>query len=108
MDQNSTNQNVIFQLSVAYLGPLATFSSHLEGLIPLTPVATHMPGPCIGKNLISNLVTDYIRKRRDQELLFSFEYNLLPNLVSNFNHYMDQATGWGSNLPKRQIYYTTS
>ena len=23
--------------------------------------------------------------------LFSFEYNLLPNLISNFNHYMDRA-----------------
>ena len=32
--------------------------------------------------LISNLVTDYIQKRRGQALLFSFEYNLLPNLIS--------------------------
>ena len=43
------------------------------------------------KNLISILVTDYIQKRRGQALLFSFEYNLLPNLISNFNHYMDRA-----------------
>jgi hypothetical protein len=55
-----------------------------------------MPGPCSGKNLISILVTDYIKKRRGQALLsspllFSFEYNLLPNLISNFNHYMDRA-----------------
>ena len=26
-----------------------------------------------------------------QALLFSFEYNLLPNLISNFNHYMGRA-----------------
>ena len=50
-----------------------------------------MPGPCSGKNLISILVTDYIQKRRGQALHFSFEYNLLPILISNFNHYMDRA-----------------
>ena len=50
-----------------------------------------MPGPCSGKHLISILVTNYIQKRRDQALLFSFEYNLLPNFISNFNHYMDRA-----------------
>ena len=44
MDQNWTNQNGIFELSVAYMGPLATLSCHLEGLTPLTPVATHMAG----------------------------------------------------------------
>ena len=44
MDQNWTNQNGIFQLSVAYMGPLATLSYHLEGLTPLTPVATHRVG----------------------------------------------------------------
>ena len=32
--------------------------------------------------LISNLATDYIQKRRGQDNLFSFEYNLLPNLIS--------------------------
>jgi hypothetical protein len=29
--------------------------------------------------------------KRKEALLFSFEYNLLPNLISNFNHYMDMA-----------------
>ena len=45
--------------------------------------------------LISILVTDYIQKRRGQALLFSFEYNLLPNLTLNFNttYYMDRALG---------------
>ena len=47
-----------------------------------------MPGPCSGKNLISIFLIDYIQKRRCQALLFSFEYNLLPNLISNFNHYI--------------------
>jgi hypothetical protein len=51
-----------------------------------------MPGPCSGKNLITVLVTDYIQKRRGQALLFSFEYNLLPNLISNFNQYMDRES----------------
>ena len=32
--------------------------------------------------LISNLVTDYIQKRRGEPGLFSFEYNLSPNLIS--------------------------
>ena len=36
------------------------------------------------KPLISNLVTDYIQKRRGEPDLFSFEYNLLPKLISNF------------------------
>ena len=50
---------------------------------------TLMPGPCSGNFFISILVTYYIQKRIGQALLFSFEYNLLPNLISNFNHYMD-------------------
>ena len=50
-----------------------------------------MPGPCSVKNLISILVTDYIQKRRGQALLFSFEYDLLPKLISNFNHYLDRT-----------------
>jgi hypothetical protein len=32
--------------------------------------------------LMSILITDYIQKRRGQALRFSFEYNLLPNLIS--------------------------
>ena len=52
-----------------------------------------MPGPCSGKNLIPILATDYIQKRKDQALLFSFEYNLLPNLIANLKHYMDRALG---------------
>ena len=32
--------------------------------------------------LISNLATDYIQKRRGEHGLFSFEYNLSPNLIS--------------------------
>ena len=32
--------------------------------------------------LISILATDYIQKRRGQALLFSFEYNLSPNLIT--------------------------
>ena len=35
-------------------------------------------------NQISNLVTDYIQKRRGEPGLFSFEHNLLPKLISNF------------------------
>jgi hypothetical protein len=50
-----------------------------------------MEGPCSGKLMISVLVTDYIQKRRGQALLFFFEYNLLANLLSNFNHYIYRA-----------------
>ena len=32
--------------------------------------------------LISNFVTDYIQKRKGEPGLFSFEYNLLPKLIS--------------------------
>ena len=32
--------------------------------------------------LISNLATDHIQKRRGEPGLFSFEYNLSPNLIS--------------------------
>ena len=41
--------------------------------------------------LISNLVTDYIQKRRREPSLFSFEYNLLPKLISKYYCFMDQA-----------------
>ena len=44
MDQNRTSQNGNFQLFVAYMGPLATLSCHLEELTPLTPVAIHRVG----------------------------------------------------------------
>ena len=50
-----------------------------------------MPGPCSGKKLVSIAVTDYIQKLTGQALLFSFEYNLLPNFMADFNLYMDQA-----------------
>ena len=33
-------------------------------------------------SLISNLVSDYIQKRRGEPDLFSFEYNLLPKFIS--------------------------
>ena len=39
-----------------------------------------MPYPCSGSNFISNLVTNYIQKRRGEPGLF--EYNLLPKLIS--------------------------
>ena len=34
--------------------------------------------------MVSNLATDYIQKRKGEPRLFSVEYNLLPNLISNF------------------------
>ena len=42
--QNGSNPNGNFQLSVAYLGPLATLTSHLERLTPLTPADPHRVG----------------------------------------------------------------
>ena len=43
--------------------------------------------------LISNLATDHIQKRTGQALLFSFEYNQLPNLIKYKSDYMDRARG---------------
>ena len=39
----------------------------------------------------SKLHQDYIQKKRGEPGLFSFEYNILPILISNFYHYMDRA-----------------
>ena len=50
--------------------------------IPPVPDIVYCPIHVITFTLISILVTDYIQKRRGQALLFSFEYNLLPNLIS--------------------------
>ena len=87
-----------FQFALQHI--LCTFlqmfnkSVHVVGYIFVKPVKKFMPGPCIGKNLISILITQimYIQKGRGQALLLSFEYNLLPNVISNFNNYMDRAT----------------
>ena len=46
-----------------------------------------------GKTFISILAPYYIQKRSDQPLLFSFEHNLLTNLISDFNHYMNGVYG---------------
>ena len=53
-------------------------------MITIFCIGILMPGPCSGWNLISNLVADYIQKRRRDPGLFSFEHNLLPKLISNF------------------------
>ena len=45
-------------------------------------LCSYCPIHVVTFTLISLLVTDYIQKRRGQSLLFSFEYNLLPNLIS--------------------------
>ena len=46
-----------------------------------------------------------------QALLFSFEYNLLPNLISNYNHYMDRALMYKNSLSKGKtdihVHWTT-
>ena len=55
----------------------------------LTPLCF---GYIFALSMISNLVTDYIQKSKREPGLFSFEYNLLPKLISNFYHYMDQAS----------------
>ena len=51
--------------------------------------------------MISNLATDYIQKKRGEPGLFSFEYNLLPKLISNFYHY----NGPGISLLLRLLYF---
>ena len=61
MDQNL---NGIFQLSVAYMGPLATLSCHLEGLTPLTPVATHRVGSKLPKIMKKKVMLPPNQKQR--------------------------------------------
>ena len=79
------------------LGLLAQFDMLIRQLVPILKVQTtgRQHAKClvhlVHKKLISILVTDHIQKRRGKALLFSFEYNLLPNLISKFNHYMDRA-----------------
>ena len=46
----------------------------------------------VARLVITCLVHVLVKKRREELGLFSFEYNLSPNLISNINHYMDQAT----------------
>ena len=60
---------------VVFIGRLAFFSGEIL-FLSLCPI--HV----VTFTLISNLVTDYIQKRTGQVLLFSFEYNLSPNLIS--------------------------
>ena len=40
---------------------------------------------------LSTLVADYIQTRRGHALLFSFEYNLLPKLLTDDYDYMDHT-----------------
>ena len=48
--------------------------------------------PVVTFTLMSILATNYIQKRRGQALFFSFEYNLLPNSISNKSDYIDRAS----------------
>ena len=52
---------------------------------------TIMPYPCSGKKFDINFGNRLYSKEKRPALLFSFEYNLLPKLISSFNHYMDRA-----------------
>ena len=67
--------------------------NHFEGFnICLRLVFPYLiPGPCSGKKFDINFGNRLHIFKRKEALLFSFEYNLLPNLISNFNHYMDMA-----------------
>ena len=64
-----------------YIFTLTNLALHLLTLKCLL-ICTLMPYPCSHFTLISNLVTDYIQKRRGEPCLFSFEYNLLPKLIT--------------------------
>ena len=60
----------------------------LHSLTKKNPVNMHVPNAW--SMLKITLVTDSIEKRRAQAGLFSFQYNLLQKLLTDFNHYMDQ------------------
>ena len=53
--------------------------------------STLLSGPCRGWTMLPNLVTDSIKKKRGQALLFSFWWNLLSSFLTHFNNYMEQA-----------------
>ena len=58
------------------------FSLFILKSIQITTIIDICPIHVVTFTLISILATDYIQKRRGQALLFSFEYNLSPNLIS--------------------------
>ena len=65
---------------------LEDYNNISDGIFPhfttLSIKITSCPIHVVTFTLISNLATDYIQKRTGQALLFSFEYNLSPNLIS--------------------------
>ena len=67
--------HIIFHSTYDHINP-SIIASHYNHRIHFVPhaLSTFM--------LKSNLATYYIQKRRSQALLFSFEYNLSPNLIS--------------------------
>ena len=81
-------QNKFCLLTINYLGTPSgfisgkpiLFSSNLSQLVGLE--SAKCPIHVVTFTLISNLATDYIQKRRGEPGLFSFEYNLSPNLIS--------------------------
>ena len=50
-----------------------------------------MPDPFSCKNVLTILVKIYIQKRTGEPGLISFEYNMLPKLLTDVYHHMDQA-----------------
>ena len=64
-----------------------------------------MPDPCSCKNLLTILViVIYIQKRTGEPGLFSFEYNLLPKLLTDVYHYLDQAKIFIQLLQEKMIW----
>ena len=57
--------------------------------------------PCSGNKFEINFGNRLYSKRRGQALLFPFVYNLLPNLMSNCNHYVH-----GLRTPREEIAFT--
>ena len=51
------------------------------------------------------LITYHIQKKKGQALVFSFEYDLLPNLTTDFNSHMDQALNMKKVSVKKVLCY---
>ena len=58
---------------------VACFGTDVSIANPFSPIC---PIHVVTFTLTSNLATNYIQKRRGEPGLFSFEYNLSPNLIS--------------------------
>ena len=77
--QNGSNPNGNIQLSVAYLGPLATLTSHLERLTPLTPADPHR----VGSKFTHSQITQVKNENKSTLVQIAISISCSPRLKKN-------------------------